>query len=214
MATNFYDIPGDMVSYLGDSNPHYVGGFSTTVNFRQFVFSANFEFKTGHMIRSFNTFKDPDSQNRHVNDLNRWRKPGDITNVPRLTQLKGLYTFYMFDWGLEKGDYLKCGYVSLGYNLPLEWLEKIGFNSARLSFTAKDLFTITSYKGIDPLLMGEFGLSEFPEIYFTLNFWILKNNEDEKNNNMPLGTHRLLLGCEDYLMSNRQMFKLSGPMTK
>lgn len=46
MATNFYDIPGDMVSYLGDSNPHYVGGFSTTVNFRQFVFSANFEFKT------------------------------------------------------------------------------------------------------------------------------------------------------------------------
>ena len=170
MATNFYDIPGDMVSYLGDSNPHYVGGFSTTVNFRQFVFSANFEFKTGHMIRSFNTFKDPDSQNRHVNDLNRWRKPGDITNVPRLTQLKGLYTFYMFDWGLEKGDYLKCGYVSLGYNLPLEWLEKIGFNSARLSFTAKDLFTITSYKGIDPLLMGEFGYPNSRKYTFTLNF--------------------------------------------
>ena len=102
--------------------------------------------------------------------MNRWRKPGDITNVPRLTQLKGLYTFYMFDWGLEKGDYLKCGYVSLGYNLPLEWLEKIGFNSARLSFTAKDLFTITSYKGIDPLLMGEFGYPNSRKYTFTLNF--------------------------------------------
>ena len=170
MATNFYDIPEDMVSYLGDSNPHYVGGFSTTINFKQFVFSANFEFKAGHMIRSFNTFKDPDSQNRHANDLDRWRKPGDITNVPRLTQLKGLYTFYMFDWGLEKGDYLKCGYMSLGYNLKPEWLDKIGFNTVRLSLTAKDLFTLTKYKGIDPLLMGEFGYPNSRKYTITLNF--------------------------------------------
>ena len=170
MATNFYNIPDDMVNYLGDSNPHYVGGFSTTINFKQFVFSANFEFKTGHMIKSFNTFKDPDSQNRHVNDLNRWRKAGDITNVPRLTQLKGLWTFYMFDWGLEKGDYLKCGYMSLGYNIKQAWLDKVGLNSARLSFTAKDLFTLTKYKGIDPLLMGEFGYPNSRKYTITLNF--------------------------------------------
>ncbi|MFR5657191.1 MAG: hypothetical protein ACLUDU_04000 [Butyricimonas faecihominis] len=43
------------------------------------------------------------------------------------------------------------------YNLPPEFLKKIGFNTARLSFTAKDLFILTPYKGIDPLLMGDFG---------------------------------------------------------
>ena len=56
----------------------------------------------------------------------------------------------MYDILLEKGNYLRCSYMTLGYNLKPEWLHKIGFSTARLSFTAKNLFTISSYSGIDP----------------------------------------------------------------
>lgn len=170
MGKEFYDIPGNMLNYLGLKYPPWVGGFSTTITWKQFIFSANFEFKAGHKIKSFNMFKDLDSQNRHVNDLDRWRQPGDITNIPRQTQLGGLWTFYMYDTGLEKGDYLKCGYMTLGYNLPPALLKKIGFSTARVSFTAKDLFTLTKYKGIDPLLMGEFGYPNSRKYTVTLNF--------------------------------------------
>ena len=163
-------VPNSMVRYLGQKYPPYVGGFSTSVNFRQFVFSANFEYKAGHKIMSFTTFSTLNSQNRHVNDINRWRQPGDITNVPRLSQSNLTSSYYMMDNRLEKGNYLKCGYLTLGYNLPPEFLKKIGFNTARLSFTAKDLFTLTPYKGIDPLLMGDFGYPNSRKYTITLNF--------------------------------------------
>ena len=163
-------VPNSMVRYLGQKYPPYVGGFSTSVNFKQFVFSANFEYKAGHKIMSFTTFSTLNSQNRHVNDINRWRQPGDITNVPRLSQSNLTSSYYMMDNRLEKGNYLKCGYLTLGYNLPPEFLKKIGFNTARLSFTAKDLFTLTPYKGIDPLLMGDFGYPNSRKYTITLNF--------------------------------------------
>ncbi len=170
MAEEYYDIPGNMINYLGSKTPPYVGGFSTTLNIKQFVFSASFEFKAGHKIKSFNTFKNLDSQNRHVNDLDRWRQPGDITNIPRMTQLGGLWTFYMFDQMLEKGDYLKCSQMSLGYNLKPELLKKIGLDRLSVNFTAKDLFTLTKYNGIDPLLMGEFGYPNSRKYTISLNF--------------------------------------------
>ena len=80
-----------MVKYLGQKFPPYVGGFSTSINVKQFVFSANFEFKAGHKIMSFTTFSELTGQNRHVNDINRWRQAGDVTNVPRLSQSTKTY---------------------------------------------------------------------------------------------------------------------------
>lgn len=162
-------VPNTMIDYLGLKYPPHVGGFSTSINFYQFVFSASFEFKTGHNIKSFSTFTDLSGQNRHVNDINRWRQPGDITNVSRLSQIDRTYRSYMFSNTLESGDYLKCSFMTLGYNIPPKLLKKIGFNTARISMTAKDLFTITKYRGIDPLLMGEFGYPNSRKYTFTLN---------------------------------------------
>lgn len=162
-------VPNSMIYYLGKKHPPHVGGFSTSVNWKQFVFSANFEFKAGHKIRSFNTFSTLTAQNRHVNDLNRWRQIGDITNIPRLSQSARTFQYYMYDNTLEDGDYFKCGYMSVGYNLPPRLLKKINFSTARLSFTAKDLFTMSNYRGIDPLLMGEFGYPNSRKYTITLN---------------------------------------------
>lgn len=133
-----------------------------------------------HKIKSFNTFRSLDARNRHTSEANRWREPGDITNVPAMSEAFTTYSSYMYDILLEKGNYLRCSYMTLGYNLKPEWLHKIGFSTARLSFTAKNLFTISSYSGIDPALMGSFGLSEFPEIYDYFKCWILKLKEMKK----------------------------------
>lgn len=156
-------------SYLGEMNPPINGGFATSVNWKRFILSANFEFKTGHMIKSFNTFRTIDSRNRHVSDINRWRQAGDVTNIPGVSTVSDAYSKYMHDITLEKGDYLRCTFLSLGYNLDSRLLSKIGFSSARLSFTAKDLFTVTGYKGIDPALMGAFGYPNSRKYTITLN---------------------------------------------
>ena len=161
--------PIPSVFYLGNLTPPVVGGFSTSANWKQLIFSANFEFKTGHKIKSFNTFRSLDARNRHTSEANRWREPGDITNVPAMSEAFTTYSSYMYDILLEKGNYLRCSYMTLGYNLKPEWLHKIGFSTARLSFTAKDLFTVSSYSGIDPALMGSFGYPNSRKYTITLN---------------------------------------------
>ena len=161
--------PTPSVFYLGNLTPPVVGGFSTSANWKQLIFSANFEFKTGHKIKSFNTFRSLDARNRHTSEANRWREPGDITNVPAMSEAFTTYSSYMYDILLEKGNYLRCSYMTLGYNLKPEWLHKIGFSTARLSFTAKNLFTISSYSGIDPALMGSFGYPNSRKYTITLN---------------------------------------------
>lgn len=158
-----------VMSYLGKKHPSAIGGFSTTLTVKRFVLSTSFDFKAGHKIPSFNTFREMDSRNRHINDINRWRQAGDITKIPAASTLNNAYSRYMYDVMLEKGDYLRCSFLSLGYNIDAELLNKIGVNNARLSFTVKDLFTLTKYKGIDPALMGGFGYPNSRQYTISLN---------------------------------------------
>lgn len=60
------------------------------------------------------------------------------------------------DYYLEKGDYVKLDAVTLGYTFNLN---KRFLDSIRLTFTVKNLFTVTSYSGIDPSSFQTNGLT-------------------------------------------------------
>jgi len=51
---------------------------------------------------------------------------------------------------LEKGDFLRLGNLSFGYNLKGALLDKLKMKSARFFVNASNLFVITSYSGFDP----------------------------------------------------------------
>ena len=55
---------------------------------------------------------------------------------------------------VEKGDYLKLKNLSLGYTLPRKYTIKAKMEKLRIYFSAQNLFTITSYTGIDPEIGG------------------------------------------------------------
>ncbi|WP_444956707.1 hypothetical protein [Ornithobacterium rhinotracheale] len=143
--------------FLGDFVPPVVGGFSTSLNWREWSLNMNFEFKMGHYIRSFEGFSSISSRNRHISDKSRWRAPGDKALKPEISYNNVAYREYMYDSMLEKGDYLRNTFTSFGYNLPQSWLKNMQIDNARISIGANNLFTITKYKGIDPALMGSLG---------------------------------------------------------
>lgn len=60
------------------------------------------------------------------------------------------------DYYLEKGDYVKLDALTLGYTFNLN---RRFLNSVRLTFTAKNLFTITGYSGVDPSSFQTNGLT-------------------------------------------------------
>jgi hypothetical protein len=99
------------------------------------------------------------SKNAHPDEMNRWRKPGDITNIPgyNTSGLSSSLQTDFYDRRLESGDYLKCTEISLGYRFPSKWLEQIKLKSARINLNMRDVFTISKYKGLDPESFGGFG---------------------------------------------------------
>lgn len=72
---------------------------------------------------------------------------------PRLTYNKTLNAensdFYHY-----KGDYVKMKSLQIGYTFKDSWMERIKVKNLRIYFTAENLFTLTTYPGLDPEIGG------------------------------------------------------------
>ena len=86
------------------------------------------------------------SYNQSRRLLERWKQPGDITDIPR----HGEYT--EFDSRLlEDASFLRLKNLMLSYNLPSELLSKTRvIRGLRLSAQAQNLLTFTNFSGLDP----------------------------------------------------------------
>ena len=163
--------------YLGEPEPPTSGGFGTTLTYKRLSLNAQFAFMTGHKIKSFKSYNGSLMNASRLNQLkteaNRWRKPGDITNVPKYTTSTAtLSLLEITDDKLEDGSYLKCNLISLGYNLPSNLCQKLGLSQLRCTFNVHNLFTWTKYRGIDPETLGAFGYPSAKKYMFTLNLGI------------------------------------------
>jgi TonB-linked SusC/RagA family outer membrane protein len=83
---------------------------------------------------------------------NRWTRPGDVTNIPRIVYGDNISNGSAFpiDENLYKGDFLRVRTIALGYTLPSKYAEKAKLSSIRVYTQLLNPFIITSYPGIDP----------------------------------------------------------------
>ena len=149
---------------LGNSYPPIFGGFGTSLSWKQWSLSSQFSFMTGHKITSAyysvssgGSFASA-SQNVLRKEVNRWRKPGDVTDVPGYST-SGISTSLQTDWydrKLECGNYMKCTQITLGYYLKSQICKKLHLSSCRVNVNIRDVFTISKYKGLDPENFGSF----------------------------------------------------------
>ena len=83
----------------------------------------------------------------HVKILDRWQKPGDVTDVP-IVQYGNVVQ--PTERGLIDASYLTIKNVSFGYNLPKNLVTKAGLSNVRFFMTAENLGIFTKLKGMDP----------------------------------------------------------------
>ncbi len=140
--------------YQGSSLPDFTGGFGTYFKFKNFDLNAQFNFSVGGQLYDYsyaalmNSMDDPGRQ-VHVDIKNRWQRPGDITDVPKLTSEKNDYNSRSTRFLLDN-DYLRLKALTIGYNVPESFLKKFKLNTCRLYFQADNLFTWSTVKGLDP----------------------------------------------------------------
>jgi TonB-linked SusC/RagA family outer membrane protein len=151
-TTNVY--PGVAARIVaGNAQPKYFGSLSNTITFKNFTLSAQLYYNYGNYVydnwgsyylgSGFGAV-----YNKVVRQMDRWQKPGDITDIPKYIyngnkNFQNSSTFY-----LQQGDFIRLREIQFGYNLPKSILTKAGISSANFYVRGTNLWTWVKDKNL------------------------------------------------------------------
>jgi hypothetical protein len=145
---NFQDVV-----YLGNGNPLFTGGFGSSVSFKgQWKLTAFFNYRYKYDVvngTKINTTAMYSFDNQSTAVLRRWRKEGDVTDIPRALYRTG-YNSLGSDRYVENASFLRFRTLTLRYTAPKKVSDKLKLKNLSGYLTAENLFTWTNYTGQDP----------------------------------------------------------------
>ena len=144
---------------LGQAIPTWYGGLTNSLNYKQFGLEFLLRYSGGNKIMNITrqeALLDQAFVNNSTEILQRWQKPGQVTNVPKLIYGQGnninqvgLATSRF----VESGNYLRLQNVILTYALSPATLQRIAggtIRSIRIYVQGQNLHVWTKYSGADP----------------------------------------------------------------
>ena len=142
------------IVYLGNSNPAAQGGFGLTFRYKKWSLRTSFTYRwdvdvVNSSRMAFENMSSFDNQSVAVNW--RWRKEGDVTEIPRA--VNGSSTAYNYlgsDRYVEDASYVRLSYIQLSYSFEPKWLKKIGLKNLNLYASADNVCFWTKYTGLEP----------------------------------------------------------------
>jgi TonB-linked SusC/RagA family outer membrane protein len=151
----------DMV-YLGNSNPLVNGGFGVNMTYKNLSLRINSNFRIGNKIVNMGRMNAENmyTNNNQAASVNwRWRKNGDVTDMPRALYKSG-YNWLGSDRYVEDGSFLRVKNLQINYSIPSKKLKPFLLNQLNMYLTINNLLTITKYSGVDPEVgYGALGVS-------------------------------------------------------
>jgi TonB-linked SusC/RagA family outer membrane protein len=145
---------------IGNTLPDFYGGISNSFTYKGFSLDFMFQFvkQKGYIPVYW-----PGLQNlMPIDALNRWQKPGDVTNVPVPTAfqasnqaLTAYNAWINSDRFWTDASYIRLKNVSISYNFTTAFLQKYKIQNLRLYLQGQNLLTFTKYKGSDPELPSQ-----------------------------------------------------------
>ncbi len=174
------------LKYEGSADPTDVGGLGNTFRWKNITFNAFFTYSFGNIIRL-----DPIFSNRYSDMTatpntfkNRWVVAGDekYTDIPVIasarqnkndTDLGNAYSAYNYSTArTAKGDFIRFKEVSIGYEFPHQWIEKLRMSTLSLKFQASNialLYSDSKLHGQDPEFFNTGGVATPMPKQFTLS---------------------------------------------
>jgi TonB-linked SusC/RagA family outer membrane protein len=143
-------ITPDDRTYLGNTNPHWIAGFSNDLRYKGIDLGVFFQGAFGYHLYDMNRLVLESTTG--VAALDRF-VPGthENTSVPRQGYFLTTYGSYVNSRFVENASYVRLKQVSIGYTLPESLTRQLHFfEGIRVYATGQNLWTITGYKGTDP----------------------------------------------------------------
>ena len=138
--------------FMGDANPKYTAGFSNQFNYKKFeltfFFEGVFDKKVVNVNKATLTFPSYNyGNNKMQKALDRWTPNNPTNNTPGLTS-NLTQQLVRSDWSIEDGSFIRLRDLTLAYKLFFE--DNKVLKNLRIYASASNLFTITSYSGVNP----------------------------------------------------------------
>lgn len=153
---------------IGDPNPDFFGGITNTFQYKNFDLSIMGQFSYGNDIFNYNLATGLEgynaSSNGFVDWVDRWRQPGDITDVPRPTP-GSLDNGAISDRFVQDGSFFRLRNITLGYSLPKSLTDKMKVSRLRAYVTVQNAYVFTNYRGFDPEVSSSHGGANTGLIY-------------------------------------------------
>ena len=135
---------------IGNPNPDIMLGVNLGFTWKGLDFAINGAGAFGQQIlRSYRSFSDAPYQNYDTTILDRWVGEGTSNFQPRISATGHQNTNWVSTRYMEDADYFKIKTITLGYDFKNIW-KSCPFQQLRLYVQAQNLYTFTSYTGLDP----------------------------------------------------------------
>jgi hypothetical protein len=144
-STNIY--PGANARILaGQALPKFFGSLTNALTYKGFTLSAQLYYNFGNQV--YDTWRGyylgsgfGATFNKVKRQLDAWKKPGDITDIPKYVY-NGNKSFNSGStFNLNDGSFVRLRDIQLGYNLPKAVTEKLKIGSANFYVRGTNLFT-------------------------------------------------------------------------
>lgn len=135
------------------ASPKYFGGFTNTFRYKGFTLEVQLYYNFGNYVRdAWGSYYVGAGYGATFNKvqrvLNRWQKPGDVTDIPKYVyggnkSFESFSTFY-----LNKGDFIRLRDLRVGYDLPKSVLSKINLSAVSFYVRGSNLWTWVKDKNL------------------------------------------------------------------
>jgi len=140
-------------SIAGSRIPDLYGSWSNDLNYKNFDLSVVTTYSIGGKILDgvyygslYSTYV---GESAHVDRLKAWKKPGDVTSIPRI-DVGGSSSITRTSDELINASYFAIKNITLGYSLPAKLTKTLNAQNLRVTLTADNLHIFTALKGLDP----------------------------------------------------------------
>jgi TonB-linked outer membrane protein, SusC/RagA family len=149
LTTNFQNA---RFHFAGNATPDFFGGLTNTFTYKGFSLNVLMSFAVGgdiyDGIYAGLMSADPDGGALHVDILNRWQQPGDVTDVPKMDVTGAAQTNVASDRWLTDASYLNLRSVNLSYTFPRTLLERWKMRGATVYVAGENLGWLSGRSGM------------------------------------------------------------------
>ena len=150
-VTDDYSTATKCKYYQGSRIPKLYGSIGTDLSWKGLSLSILTTYSLGGKIYDGLYESGMDlwymSSTWHKNQMRRWQKPGDITDVPRVEIGQ---SYAANDRFLVDASYFAIKNITLAYSLPKAWMNKIGIDAIKVFASADNVALFTHLNGMDP----------------------------------------------------------------